>query len=114
MRRIPWILLALWPILCIGALSGFLYDVATLEGQNQRWVRSELEEKLSLQLLVLNLPISVAAVAIGPILPDLGEGVVAEWSLLVFLGFVQWTLLLPAAIRRLRSISAGLRETDGT
>jgi hypothetical protein len=107
MRKTAWVLLALWAILCVGALADHLYSVATVEGQD-RLLLAELEMKLSLEMLLLNAPISLLVVVTGPVLP--GEGPIGEWLWLVFAGFLQWTILVPAAVSRFRRVFAELDE----
>lgn len=104
--------LAGWAILCIAVLASFLYDVSLLEGMDQAGARTELETRLSLQLLVLNFPISLLPVAVSPLLPDIGAGPILEWCLLVFLGLLQWTILVPLAVERSRQVWANLDATE--
>lgn len=111
-RTVAYVALAGWAILCIAALAGFLYEVSTLGGAELPGVEGELEVKLTLQLLILNLPISLLPVALSPLLPDLGVGPVLEWSLLVFLGFVQWTIIVPFAMKRGREVWANLGNSQ--
>jgi len=107
MRKIAWVLLALWAILCVGALADHLHSLATLEGQD-RLLLGELETKLSLEMVILNAPISLLVILAAPILP--GEGSISDWFWLVFAGFLQWAILLPAAITRFRRVFAELDE----
>lgn len=111
-RRVASVALAGWAILCVAALASFLYQVSTLGGAELQGVQGELEMKLTLQLLILNLPISLLPVALSPLLPDFGVGPVLEWSLLVFLGFLQWTIIVPFAIERGRQVWANLGDAQ--
>jgi|GEM_PF-6781351 len=111
-RTAAYVALAGWAILCVAALAGFLYEVSTLGGSELPGVVGELEMKLTLQLLILNLPISLLPVAVSPLLPDFGVGPVLEWSLLVFLGFLQWTLIVPFAMKRGRQVWANLGDAQ--
>lgn len=112
-RLVAHLGLAGWAILCIAALAGFLYEVSILESSELPGVEGELELKLTLQLLILNLPISLLPVALSPLLPDFGVGPVLEWSLLVFLGFIQWTIIVPFVIERGRQVWTKLGDAPG-
>lgn len=111
-RTAAYVALAGWAILCVGALAGFLYEVSILGGAGPPSVKGELEMKLTLQLLILNLPISLLPLALSPLLPDFGVGPVLEWSLLVFLGFLQWTIIVPFAVARGRQVWANLGDAQ--
>lgn len=108
--RLAKVALAGWAILCVAALASFLYDVSILGGPEQSGLLAELELRLTLELLILNLPISLLPVVLSPLLPDLGVGPVLEWSLLVFLGLLQWTIIVPFAVECSRRIGANLSD----
>lgn len=93
-RRLAGVtLLVLWATLSIACLAQFVYSC----DQN-----AELEELLVLQLSILNFPSSLVWLAIDGISPfwflDL-QGPFSYWVLFTFLGFVQWFLFVPLALR---------------
>lgn len=98
-RRVFLVLLAAWAILVVGRLGQFLYDSTLSVGTPESsWQRIELEQRLSIESVVLNFPLSILAVPAVDVV-----GPVTGWCLLTLVGFVQWTVLMPAiwkAIRR--------------
>ena len=92
-RRLGFLLLVAWAILSIGALAQFLHASASE-------ANGELEVLLAWYLLILNFPLSLVAELIAP------AGPIAQWCLFSFIGFVQWGLLVPVLVSRLRTIAA--------
>jgi hypothetical protein len=102
LRKIGWIFFGLWAILSVGILGRFVDSTGRTEAEDPT-VRSELEVKLGWELLILNLPLSLAVAAVLPDLPGLKEArPITEWCVLTFVGFVQWAFVLPAALERAR------------
>ena len=100
-------MLALWGILSVGALAQFLHDSAAASDQ---WARSETEVLLAWQLLILNFPVSLLLMLV-PGVVDIPRGPVGEWCAMTLLGFIQWGVLIPALVRKLRRLADRLRGT---
>lgn len=109
-QRVKLMALAGWAILNIGALASFLLAHGSVE--MSPLLAGELETRLVLQVLILNLPISLLATLASPVWPELGAGVIVEWSVIVFLGFFQWVVVIPAITRSARRALSAMEEAD--
>lgn len=103
LRRVAFILLGVWAILSVAALSHFLYDTARLEGGLHEWTQSEVEVRLSWELMILNFPASIGVAIIGQGLqPNEAPHPVAVWTILTLSGLVQWLLVVPWLLNLIR------------
>lgn len=103
LQRTAWLLVTFWALLCVSALADHLHALAITEDRDPL-LKPELETKLSLEMTVINAPISVLVIVTSPVLP--GEGPVGEWFWMTLAGFVQWVILVPAIFSRFRRVFA--------
>lgn len=103
LRKTALVLLGLWAVLSVATLSHFLYDTARLEGGLSEWTRSEVEVRLSWQLMILNFPASVGVAIIGQGLrPSEVLHPIAQWTILTLSGLIQWILVVPWLLKSVR------------
>lgn len=108
LRRIRFLLIAVWAILSVAVLGQFLYDSAV--HTTGKGVHAEFEVELAWKLMILNFPMSLGVALIAPSLPISNAGPILEWCVLTLSGFIQWALLVPALGKPLRALAARLRS----
>ena len=98
--RTSAIALAFWAILSIGNLAQFVHDVG---GAPDSFAAGELEEKLFIETVVVNAPVSLLVAYATPVeAPSFGigpSGIVAAWCILTLAGYIQWAILVPGIFR---------------
>lgn len=101
MKRLGWLLIAIWAVFSIAALARFLADAP---GDST----GEIRVRLAYELLTLNFPISNLVVFVAPAQP------IWQWSLFTIAGFFQWVLLFPWLFRLGRQAYARFQAREGS